>query len=387
MAQTPPQPSTFVEIDPPDIDTPKWPLVQPSSPLPRPIQLPSYAPTFHSTPSQFPTLRTKVHFTPPTPEDNISPRSDSMQLCTSEVSGTQHELPGFLPTPGREIHQLSTQVQGNWDYLFNCLQQQDQALKVLMNELATTTSTNNAKIDTLTMKTETHHQQLQRVITVQQQRMEENTDQLTKAMKVMVTGELGKSESTVISEIRFMMEQFQIEVQKDLQSMQQNTQKDQDQLFQEIGHCNAQVNALNDGLREIKVEVSHFKNSGTTVTDPQGTSKSTIQTTPNPSTIQHHLQPAPMVKSDHLKLTFPTFGRPSDDSDPLLYMTKCQDFLALHPLDDTDILATFRTVLYGTARDWWEVARSSITSWSEFESAFLSAFLSEDYEDELAERV
>ncbi|KAL1268569.1 hypothetical protein QQF64_033932 [Cirrhinus molitorella] len=56
-------------------------------------------------------------------------------------------------------------------------------------------------------------------------------------------------------------------------------------------------------------------------------------------------------------------------------------------VDDTNILATFRTVLYGMARDWWEVARTSITTWNQFESAFLSAFLSEDYEDELAERV
>lgn len=50
-------------------------------------------------------------------------------------------------------------------------------------------------------------------------------------------------------------------------------------------------------------------------------------------------------------------------------------------------MATFRTVLHGTARDWWEVARSSINTWNEFETAFRSAFLSEDYEDELAERV
>lgn len=61
--------------------------------------------------------------------------------------------------------------------------------------------------------------------------------------------------------------------------------------------------------------------------------------------------------------------------------------MALHPLTDADILATFRTVLYGTARDWWEVRRSNITTWNEFEAAFLSAFLAEDYEDELAERI
>lgn len=71
----------------------------------------------------------------------------------------------------------------------------------------------------------------------------------------------------------------------------------------------------------------------------------------------------------------------------MLYLARCQDFLALHPLVDADLLPTFRIVLYGTARDWWEVARSSITTWGEFESAFLSAFLSEDYEDELADRV
>ncbi|KAL1256611.1 hypothetical protein QQF64_012156 [Cirrhinus molitorella] len=62
--------------------------------------------------------------------------------------------------------------------------------------------------------------------------------------------------------------------------------------------------------------------------------------------------PLPAGKSDYLKLTFPTFGRPSDDADPLLYLTRCQDFLAFHPLAETDLLATFRSILYGTARDW-----------------------------------
>lgn len=54
-------------------------------------------------------------------------------------------------------------------------------------------------------------------------------------------------------------------------------------------------------------------------------------------------------------------------------MTKCQDFLALHPLTD--------------ALDWWKVSRSNITTWKEFETAFLSSFLSKDYEDKLAEHV
>lgn len=93
----------------------------------------------------------------------------------------------------------------------------------------------------------------------------------------------------------------------------------------------------------------------------------------------------PMVKSDHIRLTFPTYGGPTDNLDPLNYLSKCHDFLALHPLADADTLATFRTVLYGTARDWWEIARSEVTTWSQFETVFLSASLSEDYKDELAE--
>lgn len=68
-------------------------------------------------------------------------------------------------------------------------------------------------------------------------------------------------------------------------------------------------------------------------------------------------------------------------------MTQCQDFLALHPLADADLLAAFGTVLYGTTHDWWKVALTSVFIWTEFEAAFLSAFLSEDYEDELAGRV
>lgn len=59
------------------------------------------------------------------------------------------------------------------------------------------------------------------------------------------------------------------------------------------------------------------------------------------------------------------------------------NFLALHPLFDVDILATFRTVLLGTACDWCELAHLKVTTLSPFESALIS----QDYKDELAERV
>ncbi|XP_030649811.1 transmembrane protease serine 9-like [Chanos chanos] len=88
-----------------------------------------------------------------------------------------------------------------------------------------------------------------------------------------------------------------------------------------------------------------------------------------------------------IKIQFPCFGRKEDDPDPLRFLENCNDYLALNHLHDDEIIATLRNVLFGTARDWWDVARENITSWAEFETRFLSAFLSEDYDDELAERV
>ena len=88
-----------------------------------------------------------------------------------------------------------------------------------------------------------------------------------------------------------------------------------------------------------------------------------------------------------VKLQFPTFGKMDDPSDPLQYLERCEDYLALHSLTNTELMATLRNVLHGTSRDWWDVARGEVHTWSEFKQRFRSAFLSEDYEDELAERV
>ena len=88
-----------------------------------------------------------------------------------------------------------------------------------------------------------------------------------------------------------------------------------------------------------------------------------------------------------VKLLFPAFGKMEDEPDPLLYLEKCSDFLALNPLMDEELMATLRNVLHGTARDWWDVVRLNTHTWSDFQQKFRAAFLSEDYEDELAERV
>ncbi|KAI3356859.1 hypothetical protein L3Q82_003342 [Scortum barcoo] len=107
---------------------------------------------------------------------------------------------------------------------------------------------------------------------------------------------------------------------------------------------------------------------------------------PSESTIREELKSRFMGKSP-IKLQFPTFGRLEDTSDPLQYLERCEDFLALNPLSNEELIATLRNVLHGTARDWWDVGRHKIHTWKEFHDQFRAAFLSEDYEDELAERV
>lgn len=201
-------------------------------------------------------------------------------------------------------------------------------------------------------------------------------------------------ESTFESEVRFMVDQLQLELQQDLKAMQQNFQKSHDQLTTEMHQCNIQTASLGTDFKKFQTEmVDRSKMQEKKLVDllkesiptPPGTTA--LSSLPSSVTAPATPHTTTVARSDHLKITFPTFGRPSDDPDTLLYLTRCQDFLALHPLVDADLLATFRTVLYGTARDWWEVARSSVTTWGEFESAFVSTFLSEDYKDELADRI
>lgn len=94
-----------------------------------------------------------------------------------------------------------------------------------------------------------------------------------------------------------------------------------------------------------------------------------------------------MAGKCHVKLQFPTFGKMGDETDPLIYLEKCNDFLALNPLTDNEVMATLRNVLHGTARDWLNVARLHIHTWSDFQDKFRTAFLSKGNEDELEERV
>lgn len=71
----------------------------------------------------------------------------------------------------------------------------------------------------------------------------------------------------------------------------------------------------------------------------------------------------PLESSLPIKLLLPTFGSP----DPQFFLSKCNDFLSIRPLTDVEVLDTLRSVLHGTARVWWEIAREHVSSWEEFQ--------------------
>lgn len=71
-----------------------------------------------------------------------------------------------------------------------------------------------------------------------------------------------------------------------------------------------------------------------------------------------------------------------DCSDPLMYLEQCHDYMASYPLTDDKLLASPPNVLYGTARDWWDVMRLEMRTRKEFECKFSSSLLSDEYTDE-----
>lgn len=85
------------------------------------------------------------------------------------------------------------------------------------------------------------------------------------------------------------------------------------------------------------------------------------------------------MRKTPIKIQFPCYGRRGGGPDPLRYMEKCGDYLALYHLQDDEIIATLWNVLYGPAREWWDVAHEcGLTPWLESETPTLSVFLSED---------
>lgn len=211
--------STFVDIDVLDVATPVWTPGQ---------QTQTQVSNYPYTPIQSTALqsRTHVQFVPSTlsPNTPVQPlvwdgNHDQMQLCTPSPAGTvadgsqvssgaQYELPRTVPTPAREIGYLTTQVQGNRDKLFDLLENQEAAVSVLTSELKQSSSQHESQLKGLADKVDKHTQQISKILSDNKQQTETETDQMVKTMKLLITDELQENEKSLVSNIRFMVDNF-----------------------------------------------------------------------------------------------------------------------------------------------------------------------------------
>lgn len=87
-----------------------------------------------------------------------------------------------------------------------------------------------------------------------------------------------------------------------------------------------------------------------------------------------------------VKIEFPNFNS-SEDDDPVAFIERCEEYLAIRPLSDYEILASLTSVLKNTTKDWWVAEKRNVQTWEQFKKVFLRSFLNEDYEDETARRL
>lgn len=71
----------------------------------------------------------------------------------------------------------------------------------------------------------------------------------------------------------------------------------------------------------------------------------------------------------------------------MVFIERCEEYFAVRPLSDSEILASLTAVLKGTAKDWWRAEKRNVSSWRQFKRIFLRSFLSEDYEDVVARKL
>lgn len=110
------------------------------------------------------------------------------------------------------MHQLTSRVQGNWDTLLDFVKTQTKAVGELTQGLKAASSQHSDQINNLSTKVSDNQQQVLTLLATSGKQDESEADQLTKAIKLMISGELQKVESTVVSEVRFMVDQLQLEV-------------------------------------------------------------------------------------------------------------------------------------------------------------------------------
>lgn len=124
------------------------------------------------------------------------------------------------------------------------IKKQEEAVCELTQEVKATSSQHCHQVSHLATNLKDNQQQVLTLLATNKKQDEAETDQLTKAIKLMISSELQRVESTFVAEVRFMVDQLELEVQQDLKTIQQNFEKSHDQLTKQHHQCYVHMASL-----------------------------------------------------------------------------------------------------------------------------------------------
>ncbi len=166
------------------------------------------------------------------------------------------------------------------------------------------------------------------------------------------------------------LQQLEKTLPTELKSECQQVKKTLEKSIQQVGQ------AMKDCMSRRDVQLKSLIQSSHTVTSTPHFSP--LIPTDSPTYPRHFKTP--------FKLEFPRFES-LEEEDPISYLEKCDEYLAVQPLSDAEILSMLPSVLTHTAKDWWIAEKKRVRTWSQFKKAFLQSFLPDDHEVEVERRI
>jgi len=169
-------------------------------------------------------IATPVSFSPVLEPHNEHPGVFSTHERASLESEIQCELRMMLPSPGRGWGQLTEQVHDNLNKLYQYLGKQDKVLNDLIKQVQRSRFHVESKINKLAEQTEHSFRNLHGVMSSAKDKNDSEMDIMMKAIKTVMSEEADRMKVSLVSELGFMVDQLQIEVQRDLKDTQKAVQ-------------------------------------------------------------------------------------------------------------------------------------------------------------------
>lgn len=247
--------SLTLDIDAPDIQTPVFPHVAPSD---HGHHLQTYFATPGQPLAQIPEA-SDLHrpLTPsyivPSANRSLVWETEAMaplqvpgflNLTASPLSVTPalYELPQAIPTPAQNLHRLVDHTQRGWEKMHTKIKEQITAVYEL------TASLENENISTEPLKClgnqfRENHREMFTLVKEHRETTVMEMDKLVKGIKQMIEEELKNSTISLLSEVRFMVEQLQMETQQDLKVCHTATQESIANLSQTVTAMSGELNS------------------------------------------------------------------------------------------------------------------------------------------------